>query len=132
MELGLTTPALLFSTVSLLLLAYTNRFLAIANLIRNLHSQYKENRSPFILGQIKSLKLRVRLVRDMQALGILSLFLCVLCMFLLFNGNTEIGKYVFGASLILLMGSLSLSIYEIQISIKALKIQLSDIEDEAG
>ena len=129
MELGLTTPALLFPTVSLLLLAYTNRFLAIANLIRTLHSQYKENQSPFILGQIKSLRLRVRLVRDMQALGILSLFLCVLCMFLLFWGKIVIAKYVFGISLMLLMTSLGISIYEIQISMRALKIQLSDIED---
>jgi hypothetical protein len=129
MELGLTTPALLFPTVSLLLLAYTNRFLAIANLIRTLHSQYKETQNPFILGQIKSLRLRVRLVRDMQALGILSLFLCVLCMFLLFWGKIIIGKYVFGISLILLMTSLGISIYEIQISMKALKIQLSDIEE---
>jgi hypothetical protein len=111
------------------LLAYTNRFLAIANLIRTLHSQYKETQNPFILGQIKSLRLRVRLVRDMQALGILSLFLCVLCMFLLFWGKIIIGKYVFGISLILLMSSLGISIYEIQISMKALKIQLSDIEE---
>lgn len=130
MELGLTTPALLFPTVSLLLLAYTNRFLAIANLIRNLHSQYKENPNPFILSQIKSLRLRVRLVRDMQALGIISLFLCVFCMFLLFWGKMEIAKYVFGISLFLLMASLAISIYEIQISIRALKIQLSDIEEE--
>ena len=129
MELGLTTPALLFPTVSLLLLAYTNRFLAIANLIRTLHSQYKENQSPFILGQIKSLRLRVRLVRDMQALGILSLFLCVFCMFLLFWGKIVIAKYVFAISLMLLMTSLGISIYEIQISMRALKIQLSDIEE---
>jgi hypothetical protein len=129
MELGLTTPALLFPTVSLLLLAYTNRFLATAGLIRSLHSQYQDNKSPFILGQIKSLRLRVRLIRDMQACGILSLFLCVLCMFLLFSGNITIAKYVFGVSLVLLMTSLGLSIYEIQMSMSALKIQLRDIEE---
>jgi hypothetical protein len=130
MELTLTTPALLFPTVSLLLLAYTNRFLAIAALIRNMYAQYKSNPDPVLLPQIENLKRRVRLIRDMQFLGVMSLFLCVLCMFLLFQGNTLLGKYVFAGALLLLMGSLALSIREIQISIRALQIQLSDLEEE--
>lgn len=129
MELTLTTPALLFPTVSLLLLAYTNRFLAIAQLIRNLYAQYKNEPDPALLPQINNLKLRVRLIRDMQFLGISSLFLCVFCMLLLFSGEIILGKYVFGGSLLLLMSSLALSIREIQISIRALTIQLGDLED---
>jgi hypothetical protein len=39
-QLSLTTPALLFSAISLLLLAYTNRFLAYASVVRNLHARY--------------------------------------------------------------------------------------------
>ena len=130
MELTLTTPALLFPTVSLLLLAYTNRFLAIAALIRNMYAQYKSNPDPVLLPQIENLKRRVRLIRDMQFLGVMSLFFCVLCMFLLFQGNVLLGKYVFAGALLLLMGSLALSIREIQISIRALQIQLSDLEEE--
>jgi hypothetical protein len=130
MELTLTTPALLFPTVSLLLLAYTNRFLAIAALIRNMYAQYKTQPDPVLLPQIENLKRRVRLIRDMQFLGVSSLFMCVLCMFLLFNGNTALGQYVFGGALLLLMASLALSIREIQISIRALQIQLSDLEEE--
>jgi hypothetical protein len=130
MELTLTTPALLFPTVSLLLLAYTNRFLAIAALIRNMYAQYKTQPDPVLLPQIENLKRRVRLIRDMQFLGVSSLFMCVLCMFLLFNGNTTLGQYVFGGALLLLMASLALSIREIQISIRALQIQLSDLEEE--
>ncbi len=129
MELTLNAPALLFPTVSLLLLAYTNRFLALASLIRNLHAQYKQEPSPLIWKQIKNLRLRVKLIRDMQVLGVFSLFLCVLCMLLIFNGKTQIATYVFGGSLLFLMLSLSLSIAELYISIKALNIQLSDIEE---
>lgn len=128
MDLNLTTPALLFPAISLLLLAYTNRFLALASLIRGLHSKYKENPEAQVIGQINNLRKRVIVIRNMQALGVVSLLLCVLCMFLLYAGLDEVGSYVFGFSLILLMVSLALSVYEIQISIKALNIQLADLE----
>ncbi|WNG58318.1 DUF2721 domain-containing protein [Archangium gephyra] len=128
MELTLTTPGLLFPTVSLLLLAYTNRFLALAALIRNMYAQYKANPDPLLLPQIENLKIRVRLIRDMQVLGVSSLFLCVVCMMLLFAGLLRPAEYVFTGSLLLMLGSLALSIWEIQISIRALQIQLGDLE----
>lgn len=128
MEINLTTPALLFPAISLLLLAYTNRFLTLATLIRNLHGKYKEQSDDRILGQIRNLRLRVRLIRNMQVLGVLSLLLCVVCMFLIFSGNLESAKIIFGISLILLIASLAVSAWEIQISIKALNIQLGDLE----
>ena len=129
MEINLTTPALLFPAISLLLLAYTNRFLTMASLIRNLHSQFKENPDDRILGQIRNLRLRVKLIRNMQVLGVFSLLLCVVCMFVIFAGNLNAAEYIFGVSLILLIVSLGVSAWEIQISVKALNIQLSDIED---
>ncbi len=129
MQINLTTPALLFPAISLLLLAYTNRFLAIASLIRNLHGRYKENPESSILrGQIKNLRLRVKLIRNMQALGVLSLLLCVVCMLLIFGGSIHIAEVIFGISLVLLIASLAVSVYEIQISIGAINIQLSDME----
>jgi hypothetical protein len=128
MEINLTTPALLFPAISLLLLAYTNRFLAIASLIRGLHSKYKEKPDLLIVGQMKNLRRRIFLIRNMQALGILSLFCCVLCMLTLFGGYIFWWKIIFTLSLLLLMASLGLSVWEIQISIKALKIQISDME----
>lgn len=129
MEINLTTPALLFPAISLLLLAYTNRFLTIATLIRSLHGKYKEEPDQLIWGQIKNLRLRVKLIRNMQALGVLSLLLCVVCMFVIFSGNLPLAEMIFGFSLILLILSLAFSAWEIQISIKALNIQLSDIEE---
>jgi len=129
MDINLTTPALLFPAISLLLLAYTNRFLTLATLIRSLHARYKEDPHDVLLGQIRNLRKRVILIRNMQALGVLSLLLCVLCMFLLFANEQMAGRYTFGVSLILLIFSLALSVYEIQISVKALKLQLSDMEE---
>ena len=129
-EINLTTPALLFPAVSLLLLAYTNRFLALAALIRSLHSSYKEQPDDLIIKQIANLRYRVVLIRNMQASGVFSIFLCVFCMLLLFAGYVQVGKWVFGASLFFLMVSLALSLREIQISVHALNFQLSDLEQQ--
>ncbi len=128
MEITLTTPALLFPAVSLLLLAYTNRFMTVATLIRSLYAQWLDNHNHVLFGQIKNLRKRVILIRNMQALGIGSLFLCVFSMFLFYTGLLLPGKIVFGLSLLLLMTSLGLSIYEIQISVHALDLQLKDLE----
>jgi Na+/H+-translocating membrane pyrophosphatase len=127
MELTLTTPALLFPTVSLVLLAYTNRFLAVAVLIRKLANDYNSKADKRLADQIRNLKIRLILIRNMQMFSIFSLFLSVLCMFFLFNGQEAIGKYIFGASLISLLISLGMSLREIQISTRALSIQLTDI-----
>lgn len=128
MEITITTPALLFPAISLLLLAYTNRFLAIATLIRNLSdSMESENRPMDVEGQIDNLKIRLSLIRNMQLMGILSFFLCVLSMFLLFSSNPQWGSYIFGASLIALLISLIISLYEIQISTDALNLHLGSI-----
>ena len=127
-ELTLTTPALLFSAISLIMLAYTNRFLAYAAVIRNLHDKYIEKMDESLIEQIKNLKLRLNLTRWMQIFGISSLLLCVLTMFLIYIDQHTIAIWVFGIALVLLILSLSLLIKEIQISARALKLHLSDIE----
>lgn len=126
--LTLTTPALLFSAISLLLLAYTNRFLALAQLVRNLHTLYKQNQDNILLGQIKNIRRRVNIIRYMQIAGIASLLLCVLSMFLIYVGENIWSEVMFGIALLLLIFSLALSIWEIQISVRALDLHLSDIE----
>jgi len=130
MQLSLTTPAVLFSAISLLLLAYTNRFLAIAQLVRTLHTKYKETPDHIIFGQIKNLRTRLELIRSMQICGIVSLLLCVVCMFLLYIDLTVVSEIIFGVALILLIVSLALSAWEIQISVKALNLHLGDIKEK--
>ena len=127
-ELTLTTPALLFSAVSLILLAYTNRFLSYAQLIRTLKAQYLQHRSDLTAAQIDNLRRRLHLTRSMQALGVSSLFLCVVTMFLIYVGMLLLSAYVFGAALLLLIASLGVSLWEIQISVRALDIHLKDME----
>ncbi len=120
----LTTPALLFPALSLLLLAYTNRFLTLAGLIRNLHKEKNHKTDERIRGQIANLRKRIGLIRDMQFWGISSLLFCVVSMFCLFLNWVMIGEIVFAISLVAMMISLAFSIYEIRISVKALNIEL--------
>lgn len=127
-ELTLTTPTLLFSAVSLIMLAYTNRFLSYAQLVRVLKEQYVKNHSDVTAAQISNLRRRLYLTRSMQVLGISSLFFCVVTMFLIYIQLFEPAVYVFGFALLLLIASLGISIWEIQISVKALEIHLEDME----
>ncbi|RED48438.1 DUF2721 domain-containing protein [Seonamhaeicola aphaedonensis] len=126
--LTLTTPALLFSAISLIMLAYTNRFLAYAATIRSLHAKYVKNKDNVLMAQIQNIKKRLYLTRSMQILGISSLLLCVLTMFLIYIEQQTVAIWVFGLALILLILSLAFLIWEIQISVKALEHHISDIE----
>jgi hypothetical protein len=128
MEINLTTPALLFPAISLIMLAYTNRFLGLATVIRNLRDRYEQRHESHVPKQIESLRRRVLLIRNMQAFGAASLLGCMLCMLFLFLGWVDIGKVAFAVSVILMAISLAISLREIQISVIALELNLSDME----
>lgn len=127
-ELSLITPTFLFSAISLLLLAYTNRFLSYAQVVRTLKDKYLEDPDKVKAAQIANLRKRLYMTRAMQLLGISSLFLCVVTMFLIYVGWQMPAVYVFGLAILLLIASLGVSVFEIQISVKALELHLSDME----
>jgi hypothetical protein len=127
MRIDITTPALLFPAISLLMLAYTNRFLGLAGVIRKLHQTHSETPKTVYLEEIQSLRRRIHLIRNMQSLGVLGLILCTTCMFLLFRGFYRIGEAVFAASLISMLASLVVSLIEIRISTRALDLHLEDL-----
>jgi hypothetical protein len=128
MDFNVTTPAVLFPAISLLLLAYTNRFLALASVIRRLHADYTAKPDPGYIRQIENLRWRIRRVRDMQFCGVLSLLLCTVCMFLVFSGLLHLAEIVFTLSLIVMIASLVFSLMEIQSSVRALDLHLQDLE----
>ena len=130
MEISITTPALLFPAISLLMLAYTNRFLTIATIIRNLHDRYKSDANDNLLGQIANLRYRVYLIRNMQIFGVLSLLFCVISMFALFAGWVSAGQWTFAIALVLMMVSMLISLRELQISVGALDLLLVELEEE--
>jgi hypothetical protein len=129
MNIDLSTPALLFSATSLILLAYTNRFLTIAQIVRGLKQSYHDNKTKSILLELKNLNLRLSLIRWMQLFGVLSLFLSVFAMLFLFFNLRNIGVIMFAISLLCLLVSLGTSFWEITISINALRLHLSDLNE---
>lgn len=129
MEITLTTPAILFSTVSLLYVAYTTRFVAISNLIRTLKARFEEEREADVLQQIKNLRTRVLLIRNMQLTGIISLILSAFSMVFIYIGNQNAGFIIFGLSLVFLIYSMLLAAREILISVHSLNIELNSIQE---
>jgi predicted ABC-type exoprotein transport system permease subunit len=130
MELQLSTPALLFSAITLLMLAYTNRFLAIASLIRGLHKKFLDKPDQvFLVDQLQNLKKRLNMIKNMQLFGVLSFLLCVICMFFIYQGYTTAANVVFISSMVALLASLAISFVEIQISTRALNLELADMEE---
>ncbi|MEN8187821.1 MAG: DUF2721 domain-containing protein [Bacteroidota bacterium] len=127
-QLTLTTPALLFSAISLIMLAYTNRFLSYAAVVRGLHDKNLQKKDQVLIRQIKNLRKRLYLTRSMQIFGISSLLLCVLTMFLIYIEQHSLAVWIFGLALVLLILSLGFLIREIQISIQALEHHLGDME----
>ena len=128
--LDLTTPSLLFSAISLILLAYTNRFLSYASVVRALKEKHQQTHDPKDIAQIANLRKRLYLTRSMQILGILSLLLCVIAMFFIYVSWQIFAARIFGIALLLLAASLCVCIWEINISVKALDIHLEDISSK--
>ncbi|MEI8273732.1 MAG: DUF2721 domain-containing protein [Paludibacter sp.] len=129
-KLTIITPTFLFSAISLILLAFTNRFLSYAQLVRTLKDRYMDDHSAMTHAQIMNLRKRLYLTKNMQLFGVASLLLCVATMFLIYIGLQIISAYVFGIALIFLIISLSLSVWEIQISARSLEIYLSNMENK--
>ncbi len=128
MEITLTTPALLFPALSLLLLAYTNRFLALAALTRDLYAQYVNTNDEIIKEQLVSLRRRIRIIKNTQSFGVESFFGGVLCMIFLFASLQNIAMWTFGLSLVLMLISLALSLREVQLSVETLSLQLKNLD----
>jgi hypothetical protein len=127
--MDITTPALLFPAVTLLMLAYTNRFNTLATIIRNLHGKYQADRNANLLAQIANLRYRIHLIRNMQILGVLSLLLCMVSMFALLEGWLLGGQWFFAIALILMILSMLLSLRELQVSVGALELLLGELEE---
>ena len=129
-ELTLTTPSLLFSAVSLILLAYTNRFISYASLVRTLKEKHQQTHDPKNVAQIANLRKRLYLTRSMQILGLLSLLFCVVSMFFIYISWQIIAAWIFVIGLLLLAASLCVCIWEINISVNALEIHLQDMSSK--
>jgi hypothetical protein len=130
MDISINTPALLFPAISLIMLAYTNRFLALSSVVRNLHDRYKATQQPDInlQGQIRNLRHRLKLIRSMQFFGVLSFLIALGTMYFIYIGQLSLAHFAFAGSVLSFSVSLCISLIEIRKSTKALELELSDME----
>jgi hypothetical protein len=130
MDITINTPALFFPAISLIMLAYTNRFLGLASRVRDLHAKYlKGENQQMIHSQIKNLRFRIRLIKNMQAFGVISFLCCIFSMYFIYIDYLTWANIMFGLGMLAFIISLIMSFHEIQLSTKALEIELSDMED---
>jgi hypothetical protein len=129
--LNFNTPGLLFPAISLLMLAYTNRFLGLTSASRNLVSQYRTKLDPHLLRQVKSLRERLSLVRLTQAMGVTSLLFCTACLFALFLNSQFAARIAFGAAMLFMLSSLGVSLREIYLSVRAINIEFDSLLRDA-
>ncbi len=130
MEMTITTPSLLFPAISLLLLAYTNRFVTLTNVIRQLSASEGSPSKEVVRRQIVGLRKRLQIIRLMQASGVMSFVFCTLSMFALLLKFYLLGQFLFAVSLILLVVSLLFSFYEVNISTNAINIELEKFDEK--
>lgn len=126
MTIDMATPAMLFPAISLLLLAYTNRFLTLATVIRNFTRADNDENTQ---GQIKNLHLRVILIKRMQIAGVLSFLFCTLSMLTLYMQYQQTANWLFALALVFLLYSLWMSVRELLISSEALDLHLKSIQE---
>ncbi|MFW6015419.1 MAG: DUF2721 domain-containing protein [bacterium] len=124
MTLTLSTPALLFPAISVLVLAYTNKFIAISRLTRELHNKYQDKPDEVLYAQLNTLRRRIIIIRNMQAIGVAGFLFCILCMIMVYAELIIVASLLFAISLGLVGISLCLSLVEIFLSGKVLMIQL--------
>lgn len=130
MDITINIPALLFPAISLIMLAYTNRFLSVAALIRDLHKQYKSADDTTVVScQITFLKIRLRMIKNMQYLGISSFVFALLSMYLMYINSMQFARISFALAVVMFACSLIISLLEIRQSTKALEVALRDMQD---
>jgi hypothetical protein len=130
MKIELNTPALLFPAISFLLLPYTNRYLALASLIRNLLKENIANPDARLVSQIRVLRRRIQLIRSMQTFAVLAMLCSMLSMLMIFEKQPDAGHILFFLALVMMIASLAISVWEIQLSTHALNLQLELLESE--
>ena len=128
-EITISTPALVFPALSVLMLAYTNRFIAISKRVRALHAEHKNNPAKNLKKQIKSLHKRLMFIRNMQVLAITGFLINMISIFLILISLPKVATVLFGVGLLAIIGSLLISVLEINMSVQAMSFELE--EDEA-
>ncbi len=128
MTIPITTPALLFPAIAILMLGYVNRYIGAASVIRAITKDYSTgHRRVQVVEQLQIMQKRIGLFRYMLEIGAFALAMACLSMFLIFVDKQQAGNLVFGLSLVAMITSTLVSFYETVLSNQSLNIEINDV-----
>jgi hypothetical protein len=123
LALNPAVPALIFPAISLLFLAYTNRFLGLTAVARKMLAAHLAEAQPHWEVQLINIRRRLHLIRQMQMMGLGSIILAALSMGALVNAFERLGQGLFVCSLVCFIGSMGICVHEIKLSIDAIEVE---------
>ena len=130
MTFDYTVTALMFPAIPLTMSIYTNRFHTLSSLIRKLHDEYvfQKNIPKEWKRQLLSLNGRIRLLRYSIVFASFGFLFNMMTVFGLYFNRIFEARIIFGSCCLAMVISILFFIREIQLSTKALKLHLSDME----
>ena len=130
MNVDFTVTALMFPTIPLLMSVYANRFHTLSALIRKIHDEYvwEKHIPPEWEKQLINLNRRVKLLKYTITVTSFGFLFNMLTVFALYLNRMFEARIIFGSCCLAMIISIIFFIIEIQISTKALKLHLSDVQ----
>ena len=130
MNIDYTVTALMFPAIPLLMSVYANRFHTLSSLIRKIHDEYvwEKHIPPEWEKQLINLNRRVKLLKYTITVASFGFLFNMLTVFTLYLDRMFEARIIFGSCCLAMIISIIFFIIEIQISTKALKLHLSDVQ----
>ena len=132
MNIDYTVTALMFPAIPLIMAVYSNRFHTLSGLIRKIHDEYvfEKHTPPEWKQQLLNLNDRVKNLRITILFAAFDFLFNMLTVFALYLETYFLARIIFGSCCLSMMISIIFFIREIQISTKALRLHLSDMDDQ--
>ena len=130
MNIDYTVTALMFPAIPLIMGVYSNRFHTLSNLIRKIHDEhvFEKHTPPEWKNQLINLNDRIGVLKLTIMFSAFGFLFNMLTVFGLYLEELFIARIIFGSCCLSMMISIIFFIIEIQISTKALKLHLSDMD----
>ena len=130
MNIDYTVTALMFPAIPLIMSVYSNRFHTLSSLIRKIHDEFvfEKHTPPEWKAQLMNLDSRIVVIKYSIMFAAFGFLFNMLTVFALYLESLLIARFIFGSCCLSMMISIVFFIREIQISTKALKLHLSDMD----
>ena len=132
MNIDYTVVALMFPAIPLIMNVYSTRFHTLSALIRKIHDEYvfEKHTPPEWKDQLTNLNDRISVLKYSIMFGAFGFLFNMLTVFALYLDELFIARIIFGSCCLSMMISIIFFIREIQISTKALRLHISDMDEK--